>query len=101
MIEERNQSIADDGEGEASISEIHPVLAKKDSKMEIEREELNHLEPKSKELNEIDLYYDAQMSLQVTKDDQKIVFEDVVTPNVEYFEKKPTKYMWVTSCLDK
>ena len=102
IVEERNQSIVDDGEAEVSISEIRPIISKNDSKMEIEREELAHLEPKSKELYEIDLYYDAQMSLQVTKDDQKIVVEDFVTPNIEkYHEKRPTKYMWVTSCLDK
>ena len=39
IVEERNQSIVDDGEAEVSISEIIPKISKHDSKMEIEREE--------------------------------------------------------------
>ena len=57
--------------------------------------------PRSQELYEIDLYYDAQMSLQVLRDDQTIKWEDSNTPNVVHPEKRPTKYMEVSSCLDK
>ena len=41
------------------------------------------------------------MSLQVLKNDQNILWEDIVTPGVEFSEKRPTKYMVVSSCLDK
>ena len=59
--EERDKSFG--AEVEVSLNDIQPVLAKKDSKMQVDQESLEQLQPRSQELYEIDLYYDAQMSL--------------------------------------
>ena len=68
---------------EEEISQNDIKLENKEVQMEVVEEVIETLAPKSQEIYEIDLYYDAQMSLQVFKDDQKIVMETPDTPAIK------------------